>query len=71
MEDIYDMINEGAAWQEIRDTYPSQYFRYRDKFHAGWQEMLEEKYKNTFRILQVIYLLDTPCIGETKYIMEK
>ncbi len=31
LEDIYQMITEGCTNKEIRETYPSQYIRYKNK----------------------------------------
>lgn len=71
LEDIYNMIKDGFTYSEIREAYPSQYIRYKDKIHTIRQEMLEEKYKNTFRDIETIYLSDKTGVGKTKYIMEK
>jgi hypothetical protein len=71
LEDIYSMIKNGCDLDEIRDLYPGQYIRYMSKIHEIYQEILEEKYKKTFRNVEVIYLHDKPGIGKTRYIMEK
>lgn len=71
LEDIYYMITSGSSDMEIRETYPSQYIRYKNKLKEIRQEVLEEKFKDNFRDLEVIYLCDLPGIGKTRYIMEK
>jgi len=70
LEDIYSMLQENYSDKEIRDAYPSQYIRYKDKIQTVRQEMLEEKYRTTFRQLETIHLSDRPGIGKTRYIME-
>ena len=48
LEDIYQMIVEGCTDKEIRETYPSQYIRYKNKFQEIKQEILEERFKKVF-----------------------
>jgi len=71
LEDIYGMLQEGSSFGEIREKYPSQYMRYRDKIHVIKQELLEEKFQFIFRKLEVIYMSDRTGVGKTRYILEK
>ncbi len=71
MEDIYEMITSGCSDMQIRETYPSQYMRYNHKIKDIRLELQEEKYCELFRDVNVVYLVDTPGVGKTRYIMEK
>jgi hypothetical protein len=71
MKDIYQMITDGATRKDIREAYPSQYLRYKNKIESVIDELREEKFKNVFRQLEVRYLVDSPGVGKTRYIMEK
>lgn len=71
MEDIYKMVESGCSDKQIRETYPSQYTRYRSKIHAIRQELLEEQFNTVFRKLDIVYICDFPGAGKTRYIMEK
>jgi len=71
MEDIYEMIVNGSSNQEIRETHPSQYIRYKQRINDVRQELLEEQFRTVFRDVDVVYLKDAPGVGKTRYIMEK
>jgi hypothetical protein len=71
LEEIYELIKNGASNKEIREQYPGQYIRYQDRFQQLRQEMLEEEYKDVFRKLEVIYLFDKPGVGKSRFIMDK
>ncbi|KFZ26607.1 MAG: putative viral replication protein [Candidatus Izimaplasma bacterium HR2] len=71
LEDIYKMIASGFSDMQIRETYPSQYIRYNHKFKEIRQEILEEQFNTLFRKIDVVYLVDLPGTGKTRYIMEK
>lgn len=71
LDDIYSMIKEGYTIKEIKETYSSQYIRYRTNINSTMQEHLEEQYKETFREICTRYLVDEPGVGKTRYIMEK
>jgi len=64
-------ILHSRSFGEIREKYPSQYMRYRDKIHVIKQELLEEKFQFIFRKLEVIYMSDRTGVGKTRYILEK
>jgi hypothetical protein len=69
--DIYEMLVDGCSFTDIRNAFPSQYLLYRDKIHTIKQELLEEKYQDTFRNIKVIYMSDETGIGKTRYVMER
>jgi len=71
MEEIYNMIENECPNQEIRETFPSQYIRYKQRINDVRQEMLEEQYSKVFRDINAVYLVDAPGVGKTRYIMEK
>ena len=71
IEDMVLMIEEGHSLKEVRQTYPSQYLRYGNKFKELRQDILQENYGNIYRPLNVIYLYGEPGIGKTRYIAEK
>lgn len=68
---IYDMLSDDKPMQKIMDEYPSYYLRYRNSLHTVWQDIMEEKFKSSFRYLNVLYISDIPGIGKTRYVMEK
>ena len=68
---IVEDIKNGATNSDLRDNYPSQYVRYSNAFEKIQQELLEDKFKNTFRKLEVIYIYGSTGVGKTRYVMEK
>jgi len=71
LTDIIEMIHSGANDNEIKEVFPSQYFRYYKNIQFMRQQYLEDKFKNTFRILETTYIYGSAGIGKTKYVMEK
>lgn len=68
---ITEMLEDGCSPTNIRYEFPSQYLRYGQHIRTVYQEILEEKYQDTFREVRVIYLCDIPGAGKTRYVMEK
>lgn len=67
---LYDMIKQGLSDYEILEANPDYLFNL-DKITRVRQTVLEEKYKNTFRNLQVEYIWGKTGTGKTRGIMEK
>jgi hypothetical protein len=71
LTDIIEMIRSGASESEIQDAYPGQFFRYYKNIQFLRQRFLEEKFKRTFRKVEVAYIYGDTEIGKTRYVMEK
>ena len=71
LNDIIQLIENGASDMEIKDAFPSQYFRYSKHIQQYRQTYLEDKYKKVFRTLEVNYIFGSAGIGKTRYVMEK
>jgi len=69
LSDIIALVQDGATDSEIRDLYPSQYFRYFKNIGHIRQQHLEEKYKNTFRVLETTYIFGSAGVGKTRFVM--
>lgn len=67
---IYEMIKEGYSDYEIMEAYPSAMSRL-DKISRARQTILEERYKNTFRQLEVTYIWGDTGSGKTRGVMEQ
>lgn len=70
IEDLYDMIKDGASAYEILESNPN-YILQMDKIERVRQSVLEERYKNTFRDMHVTYIFGEPGVGKTRSIMEQ
>jgi len=71
LTDIIELIHAGATDSEIKQLFPSQFFRYYKNIQFMRQQYLEEKFKNTFRGLEVTYIHGSAGVGKTKFVMEK
>lgn len=68
--DLYDMIKEGKSNYEILEANPSFMTRL-DDIERTRQVILEEKYKDEWRNVEVTYIWGVTGTGKTKSIMEK
>jgi len=71
LNDITQMIENGATDREIQLAYPSQYFRYYRNIAQLRQVYLETRFCDIFRELDVTYIYGTTDLGKTRYVMEK
>lgn len=69
-EAILAMIEAGASNAEILRAYPSAMNRL-PRIEQARQTLLEEKYRDAFRGLQVIYIWGKTGVGKTRGIMER
>ena len=69
LHDLYDMIKQGMTNYEIIENEPN-YMMNIDKIERARQIIREEKYKNTFRNLNVKYIFGETGVGKTRGIME-
>lgn len=69
-EEILQMIEEGSSNADILRSFPSTFSKltHIDKTR---QTFLEEKYRDTWRELDVHYFFGEPGTGKTRYVMEK
>lgn len=70
LTDLYDMIKGGMSNYEILETCP-QYISNIEKLDKVRQTILEEKYKNEWRDLEVTYVWGMTGTGKTRGIMEQ
>jgi len=70
LEDLYDMINEGKTDKEIMDEDP-RYIMCLDKIERARQIVIEAKYRNDFRALEVEYHYGDTGTGKTRGIMDQ
>lgn len=71
LNDIIEMVKDGATDDDILEAYPSQYFRYSKHINDVRQTVLQSRFKNKFRQLEVVYIWGRAGIGKTRYIMDK
>lgn len=69
IHDLYDMIKQGMTNYEIIENEPC-YMMNIDKIERARQIIREEKYKHTFRQLNVKYIYGKTGVGKTRGIME-
>ena len=69
-QQILDMIVSGASNAEIIEAFPSAYTKI-NPIEQTRQTLLEEKYKNSNRFVEVVYLWGSPGVGKTRYVMDK
>lgn len=70
LADLYDMIKNGHSNYEILEEN-SDYILILDKLEKTRQVIREELYKNTFRTLEVIYIMGATGTGKTRSIMDQ
>lgn len=70
LDDLYDMIKSGMTNYQIIEESP-QYMLNIDKIERCRQVVLEEKYKNEWRDLDVTYIYGDTGTGKTRGVMEK
>lgn len=68
--DLYDMIKEGKSDYEILEENP-QYLLQIEKVEKVRQTVVQERFKNTFRDLEVSYIWGCTGAGKTRSVMEK
>lgn len=70
LDDLYDMIKSGMSDYEIMTVSPRYMFNM-DKVARAREIMIQEKYKNTWRDLEVTYVFGATGSGKTRGIMEQ
>lgn len=70
LNDLYDMIKSGIDDYAILDDNP-RYMLYLEHINKVRQILNEEKYKDTFRDLQVTYIYGKTGTGKTRSVMEQ
>lgn len=71
LNDIIEMVKDGSSDEEILSAYPSQFFRYSKHINDVRQTVLQSKFKNIFRNLDVTYIWGRAGVGKTRYVMDK
>ena len=70
LKELYNMIKDGCSTYEILEENP-QYLDRIDKIEKVRQTLLEEKYKDTWRNLDVTYIWGVTGSGKTRSVMDK
>lgn len=70
LDELYEMIEQGQTNYQIISQQP-KYINQFEKLDRIRQMVVEEKYKNTFREMEVTYIWGTTGAGKTRTIMEK
>lgn len=70
LEDLYDMIKQGMSNYEILEQ-GSGYMLSLESIDRTRQIIIQEKYKNTWRDLDVTYIYGDTGVGKTRGVMEK
>lgn len=70
LADLYDMINTGMNNYEIITSHPEYMFNI-EKIEKARQTIRENKYRNTFRELDVTYIHGKTGTGKTRGVMEQ
>lgn len=70
LADLYDAIKAGQSNFEIIENNP-EYMMCLDKIERARQTIMENKYKSTFRELDVTYVTGKTGTGKTRGVMEK
>lgn len=72
IDEILEMINNGATEDEVEAQYPRQMFRYSNCIKEARQRYLKRKYGKERRLnIEVTYIWGEPEAGKTKYVMDK
>jgi len=71
LNDIIQMVENGASDKDIKIAYPSQYFRYHKNIAHIRQLHLESQFEDTFRHLEITYIYGTTEKGKTRYVLDK
>lgn len=69
--DIYELVKDGATDYEIMDMFPSQYMRYFKAIQNCRQTYVFEKFRKTFRKLDVTYIWGPAGSGKSRYVLDK
>ena len=69
-EQVYEMLKNEASISEIVQCFPS-YATKIPHLEQARQMLLQEKYSNVFRKLEIIYIYGDTGTGKTRHVMEK
>lgn len=70
LDDLTQMVIDGATNAEIRNEYPSQYLRFRQHINVLREEITYETFKRIQRDIKVTYLYGRTGTGKTYMIYE-
>ena len=71
LSEILAMSKALVPLTDIRDTYPSQFYRYKSNIESIYYDVLYRKYKKIFRRLKVIFIHGKTNQGKSRYVQEK
>lgn len=70
IENVMQMVKDGATDAEIEQVYPVTMFKYDKAIERTRQRLLESKYGKMFRELSVTYIYGNAGIGKTRYVYD-
>ena len=70
IDDIYDMIKDGFSNYQIMEEMPETLFNL-DKIEIARQTIIQEKYKDQWRNLDICYIYGATGTGKTRSVMDK
>jgi len=71
ISDIIKMVQDGATDEEIKQQYPSQYFRYYKNIQHIRQLYITDKFRKIKRQMEVTYLYGKTGVGKTTHVTNK
>jgi len=71
LAELYTDIKNGLNNMQIAEKSASNVFRYKKSIDELREELAQEKYKNCWRDLEVVYISGQTGTGKTRYVMEK
>lgn len=71
LNDIYELVKDGATDYEIMELYPTQFMRYSKAIQQCRQTYVFNKYKKVFRQLEVNYIYGPAGCGKSRFVMDK
>lgn len=70
IENVMQMVKDGATDAEIEQVYPVTMFKYDKAIERTRQRQLESKYGKMFRELSVTYIYGNAGAGKTRYVYD-
>lgn len=71
LDDIVEMIKEGASDIDILTEYPSQFLRYNQHIAKVREIITKEKYTKEWRDITVFYIWGDTGTGKSRYVRER
>lgn len=69
--DIYELVKDGATDFDIMERYPMQFMRYSKAIQKCREVYVSQKFRGTFRHLEVKYIWGPTGCGKSRYVIDK